>query len=64
MDDDNRDPTALPFGKGHGGRIFKDFPRGGVITTRESSQVGGLGFIIEIDIAQGPSAFVFLSVMA
>ena len=32
--------------------------------TRESSQVGGLGPTIEIDIAHGPSTFVFLSGMA
>jgi hypothetical protein len=48
---------ALPFGRGHGGRSdARDFLRGSVITIRESSQVGGLGLMIESDIAHGPRA--------
>jgi len=55
---------ALPFGKGHGGRIAEGFLRGSVIMIRESSQVMGLGLMIESDIDHGPSALVFLSGVA
>ena len=55
---------ALPFGRGHGGKRAEGFPRGSVMTIRESSQLGGLGLMSEIDIAHGPSAFVFLSRVA
>jgi hypothetical protein len=61
---DNSDATGLSFGRGHGGVRAADFLRGSVIKMRESSQVVGLAFMMESDIAHGPGAFVFLSGMA
>lgn len=55
---------ALPFDRGHGGRSADGFLRGSIIMIRESSQVGGLGFMMERDMAHGPSTLVFLSGMA
>lgn len=64
MDAVNRDAIALPFGRGHRGGGAENFLRGSAIMIRESSQVGGLGSMVESDIAHCPSTFVFLSRIA
>ena len=61
---DSRDATALSFGKGHGGRCTGGFFRGSMMIIRESSQVGGLGLMMESDIAHGPRVLVCFSGVA